>query len=110
MFLDVTPGLTEDLNKQQRLGHIIVGIDAGLSRAPTGNGQCTFGRLWHSQFVCASWGIAAEKGGRIFMFSSSCSNGIHILKGKFRMKCIEILVACVLHLTGRVEGLWIISS
>lgn len=102
--------LLDLLKTWTELGHVIMEEDAGSSRAPMGNRQW---HLWQAvafSVVSASWWTVAEKEGKIFMFSSSCCDDIHTLKGIFRMKCVEILAACVLHLTGRLGGLWIISS
>lgn len=75
------------------------------SGTPIANRQSDLWQTVLFSVMCASWYILADGEGRIFMFPSFCSDDIHNLKGKRRIKFVEILVVYVLHLTGRLEGI-----
>lgn len=74
-------------------------------REPIANRQSDLWQTVLFSVMCASRYILADREGRIFMFPSFCSDYIHNLMGKLRIKCVEILVACILHLIGRIEGI-----
>lgn len=75
------------------------------SRAPIANRQSDLWQTVLFSVMCASWYILADREGRIFMFPSFCTDDFHNVKGKLRKKCVEVMVVCVLHLIGRLEGI-----